>query len=154
MEPSAAPETTTTTEDVDFSSRRVSFAADNYPNEEQQQANIPLLLQPSYVRSKSLIFDELRKFRISLKWCALDHSTLAGKIISYVLFVVLSILVPLFTSLCVKVPSSSPHEDPISFNKIVQLPESGLAIIAFFTICRFFRRYLKQHFSTSNFINM
>ncbi|KAK7260764.1 hypothetical protein RIF29_27061 [Crotalaria pallida] len=130
--------------DIDFSSRRVSFA-ENHPNDDQEppqhQPNVPLLLQPSYARSKSFIFDELRNFRVSLKWCALDHSSCIGKLISYVMFIFLAIIVPLLTSIFVRVPASSPEDDPISFNKLVQIPESGLAILAFFTLSRFFQRY-------------
>ncbi|TKY58249.1 hypothetical protein E2542_SST15306 [Spatholobus suberectus] len=133
--------------DIEPSNRRVSFA-ENRPNEEepphQHQPNnnsVPLLLQPSYARSKSMIFDELRNFRISLKWCALDHSSCVGKLISYVSFMFFTIIVPLLTSIFVEVPASAPEDDPISFNKLVQLPESGLAIIAFFTLFSFFRRY-------------
>jgi len=138
---------TNTSIDIEPSNRRVSFA-ENLPNEELpthqlQPVNntLPLLLQPSYARSKSMIFDELRNFRISLKWCALDHSSCVGKLISYVTFIFFTILVPLLTSIFVEVPSSAPEDDPFSFNKLVQLPESGLAIISFFTISSFFRRY-------------
>jgi hypothetical protein len=134
--------------EIDFSNRRVSFAeSENQRNDEhepQHQANVPLLLQPSYARSKSMIFDELRKFCVSLKWCALDHSTCVGKLISYLLFIFLTFIVPLFTSLFVRVPASSPEDDPFSFNKLVQLPESGLALIAFITLSCFFRRYVPQ----------
>ncbi|XP_054793565.1 uncharacterized protein LOC129299140 isoform X1 [Prosopis cineraria] len=127
--------TVSTATDVDCSGRRVSFADQCQPN------NVPLLLQPSYARSKSIIFDELRNFRISLKWCALDHSSSVGKIISYVLFVLLAIVVPILTSLFVQVPASATEDDPLSFNKLVQLPESCLAIMSFFTLSRFFHRY-------------
>ncbi|BAT74219.1 hypothetical protein LR48_Vigan252s006400 [Vigna angularis] len=133
--------------DIEPSNRRVSFAENN-PDEElsshQHQSlnnTVPLLLQPSYARSKSMIFDELRNFRISLKWCALDHSSCVGKLISYVTFIFFTILVPLLTSIFVEIPSSAPEDDPFSFNKLVQLPESALAIISFFTISSFFRRY-------------
>lgn len=133
--------------------RRVSFADENHPNEEppppphhhhhqpNNTNNVPLLLQPSYARSKSMIFDELRNFRISLKWCALDHTSCVGKLISYVTFIFFTIVVPLLTSIFVQVPASAPEDDPFSFNKLVQLPESALAIIAFFTLSSFFRRY-------------
>ncbi|XP_028793858.1 uncharacterized protein LOC114749530 [Neltuma alba] len=121
--------------DVDCSGRRVSFADQCQPN------NVPLLLQPSYARSKSIISDELRNFRISLKWCALDHSSSLGKLISYVLFVFLAIVVPILTSIFIRVPESAAEDDPLSFNKLVQLPESILAIISFFTLSRFFHRY-------------
>lgn len=133
--------------DIEPSNRRVSFA-ENHPNEQEPphhhqpyNNSIPLLLQPSYARSKSVIFDELRNFRISLRWCALDHSSCAGKIISYATFIFFTIIVPLLASIFVEIPASAPEDDPISFNKLVQLPKSGLAIIAFFTLSGFFKRY-------------
>ncbi|KAG4944009.1 hypothetical protein JHK82_048160 [Glycine max] len=134
--------------DIEPLKRRVSFA-EYHPNEQeppphQHQPNnnsVPLLLQPSYARSKSVIFDELRNFRISLRWCALDHSSCAGKIISYATFIFFTIIVPLLASIFVEIPASAPEDDPISFNKLVQLPKSGLAIIAFFTLSGFFKRY-------------
>lgn len=134
MNSSGVATTVDGSDEVEVAGRRVSFA-------EQHQPNAPLLLQPSYARSKSIISDELRNFRISLKWCALDHTSCVGKMISYALFVVLAIVVPLVSSLFVRVPPSAPDDEPISFNNLVQLPESALAIIAFFTLSRFFRRY-------------
>lgn len=136
--------TTTTTSpdthiDVDFTGSQLSFS--DCPGDQPYQPNVPLLLQPTYGRSKSLIFDELRKFRITLKWCALDHSSCYGKFISYLTFILLAIIVPIVSSIAVKVPASSPDDDPISFNKLVQLPESGLAAIGFFTLSRFFQKY-------------
>ncbi|KAH9798459.1 ras guanine nucleotide exchange factor k [Citrus sinensis] len=113
-----------------------------------QQENVPLLLQPSYARSKSLLFDELRNFRISLKWCALDHSSCIGKFISYFAFIFLAIIVPLISSLCIKVPSSTQdcaQDGPVSFNKLVQFPESGLALVGFFILSRFFSKYGLRH---------
>ncbi|KAK7384866.1 hypothetical protein VNO78_30569 [Psophocarpus tetragonolobus] len=146
MNPSKQNETSI---DIEPSSRRVSFADENHPNEESPPSHhhqpnnhsVPLLLQPSYARSKSMIFDELKNFRISLKWCALDHSSCIGKLISYVTFTLFTIIVPLLVAIFVEIPATAPEDDPISFNKLVQLPESGLAIIAFFTFSSFFKRY-------------
>ncbi|KAI5394010.1 uncharacterized protein LOC127092500 [Lathyrus oleraceus] len=142
------PSSNDTTIDIDnSSSKRVSFSDNNHTNVEQQQQqqqhqhNVPLLLQPSYSRSKSIIFDELRNFRICLKWCALDHSSCVGKLISYVTFILLTFILPLFTTLFVQVSDASPQDDPISLNKLVQIPESALAIISFFALSRFFLRY-------------
>ncbi|XP_061339331.1 uncharacterized protein LOC133286014 [Gastrolobium bilobum] len=119
-----------------------SIDIDSYPNEEKHQPNVPLLLQPSYARSKSITSDELQNLRMSLKWCALDHSSSVGKFISYVLFIFLTVAIPLLTSLFVRVPASASQDNnPFSFNKLVQLPESALSIIGFFTLSRFFRRY-------------
>lgn len=108
--------------------------------DESIQLNLPLLLHPSYSRSKSSIFDELRRFQISLKWCALDHSSWTGKSISCLIFIVLAIIVPILISLFIEPPSSS-SKGPISFNKLVQLPESSLAAIAFLTLSCFFQQY-------------
>ncbi|KAK9280074.1 hypothetical protein L1049_013759 [Liquidambar formosana] len=126
--------------DLQSSNRPISFPDDL--NESNHANNIvPLLLRPSYSRSKSSIYDELRNFRISLKWCALDHSSCLGKSISYLTFILLAIIVPIASSILVQVPATASTDDPISLNKLVQLPESALAAIGFFTLSSFFRRY-------------
>lgn len=100
-------------------------------------SNTPL--QPS----KSLLPDDLRSFRLLLKWCALDHSSSSGKAVSYLMFVVFTLLVPLISCLSIKTPETppSPVMDTNSFNVLVQFPESGLAIIGFLTLLCFFRIY-------------
>lgn len=130
------PTSTTSDEthiDVQFSDRRVTMGLPDQNND----SNVPLLLQPSYARSKSLLFDELRNFRITLKWCALDHSSCIGKFVSYLTCIFFTIIVPIISSLSIQVPS----DYPISLNKLVQFPESGLALIAFLTLSGFFRKY-------------
>ncbi|XP_014499311.1 uncharacterized protein LOC106760390 [Vigna radiata var. radiata] len=114
--------------DIDSSIRSPSFV------EKHQQLNIPLLLrQPSHATH------ELQNLRTTLRCCALDHSSFLTKLVSYVVFVFLTITVPLFTSLFVHIPAS--QLDPFSFNKLLQLPQSALAIFAFFTLSRFFPSY-------------
>ncbi|CAA6672105.1 unnamed protein product [Spirodela intermedia] len=97
----------------------------------------PLLLNPTYSRSKSIVSDELRNIRISLKWCGLDHSSFSGKVVSYVAFAVLGLALPLATYLAVQDPESTAIT---SANKLVQLPETALAAISFFTLSGFFQR--------------
>ncbi|XP_048128632.1 uncharacterized protein LOC115753399 isoform X1 [Rhodamnia argentea] len=104
-------------------------------------ASVPLLLRPSYARSRVPISDDLRHLRISLKWCALDQSSCFGKFISIFTFILFTVVIPIVSSLAVKVPPTAPVENPISFNLLVQFPESGLAAIGFFTLCRFFNKY-------------
>ncbi|KAI6700430.1 hypothetical protein NL676_014754 [Syzygium grande] len=110
-------------------------------HEPRHLASVPLLLRPSYARSKSLISDDLRHFRISLRWCALDQSSCLGKFISIFTFILFTVVIPIVSSLAVKVPSTAPVENLISFNLLIQFPESGLAAIGFFTLCRFFNKY-------------
>ncbi|XP_062098632.1 uncharacterized protein LOC133804493 [Humulus lupulus] len=101
----------------------------------------PLLPPPSCVRSSKP--DEFRHFHLCLKWCALDHSTFAGKFISYVFFVLFTFIVPALTAVSVRQRQVAEGGDSmvISFNTLVQVPESGLTIIAFLTLSRFFNRY-------------
>ncbi|KAM6561578.1 hypothetical protein CsatA_030817 [Cannabis sativa] len=101
---------------------------------------------PSSSSSSSKVPDEFRNFRLCLKWCALDHSTFAGKFISYIFFVLFTFIVPALTAVSVRQRQSTEEgsEDDsmvISFNTLVQIPESGLTIIAFLTLSRFFNRY-------------
>ncbi|TYH92906.1 hypothetical protein ES332_A13G217100v1 [Gossypium tomentosum] len=98
--------------------------------------NEPLLLRPSYARSTSLLCDELRSFRISLRWCALDHSSSTGKFVSYLTFILLAVFVPIISSLPVWFQDLSiafPTENT-AFNLLVQFPESALAFLGFFTL--------------------
>ncbi|PIA43973.1 hypothetical protein AQUCO_01800201v1 [Aquilegia coerulea] len=118
--------------------RRVSFS--DQPNE-TITPSVPLLLQPAYVRSKSFVYDELRNFRVTLKWCALDHTSCINTTMSYFAFVILTIAIPIVGSFLVHVPATAAADDPLSINKLVQLPESGLAVIAYLTLTRFFRQY-------------
>ena len=130
---------TTTSPDTHIDSNFTSGCHADEPN--QSNTTVSLLIQPSNAASKPLVSNQLRRFRISLMWCALDHSSCFGKFISYFIFIFFTILVPLITCFSARVPASAAIDDPISFNKLVQFPESGLAIIAFFTLSRFFSRY-------------
>ncbi|KAJ6828871.1 uncharacterized protein M6B38_361660 [Iris pallida] len=106
---------------------------------------IPLLVTMSYAPDKSAIFDELRNIRICLKWCALDHSSPARKLVSYLAFLLFVFIVPASTTLYLS--SSKATAGSISFNQLVQLPESALAAISFLTLADFFRHHgLRQLF--------
>ncbi|CAJ1973829.1 unnamed protein product [Sphenostylis stenocarpa] len=120
--------------DVDSSSRSPSIL-ENHPNQQKlKHLNVPLLLQqPSYATH------EFGNIHTSLQCCALDHSSLLTKLFSYFAFIFLTFTVPLFTSLFVHIPAS--QLDPFSFNKLLQLPQSALAIVAFFTLSPFFPSY-------------
>ncbi|KAL2346859.1 hypothetical protein Fmac_000859 [Flemingia macrophylla] len=130
MDPSTEADNATSI-DIDSSDRSLSVF-ENHANKEKHQLNLPLLLQQSHATY------QLRKLSIILKWCALDHSSTSRKLISYFVFIFLTITVPLFTSLFLHVSPSALQFDPFNFNKLLQIPQSSLAIIAFFTLSRFF----------------
>ncbi|GJN03992.1 hypothetical protein PR202_ga21497 [Eleusine coracana subsp. coracana] len=102
----------------------------------------PLLLNPAYARCKSVIHDELCNFRVFLQWCLLDHTTRSSRAASYAAFLTLSLLVPAAVSLSLRAdPALSPSSaSAITFNRVAQLPATGLAAISFLTLAAFFRR--------------
>ncbi|KAI4974964.1 hypothetical protein ZWY2020_048571 [Hordeum vulgare] len=102
----------------------------------------PLLLDPAYARSKSVIHDELRSFRVFLQWCALDHSSPAARAASYAAFLALALAVPAAVSASLRADSSlSPASaSAVTFNRVATLTASGLAAISFVTLAVFFRR--------------
>jgi hypothetical protein len=102
----------------------------------------PLLLDPAYARSKSVIHDELRSFRVFLQWCALDHSSPAARAASYAAFLALALAVPAAVSASLRADASlSPASaSAVTFNRVATLTASGLAAISFVTLAVFFRR--------------
>ncbi|CAM0912021.1 unnamed protein product [Alopecurus aequalis] len=102
----------------------------------------PLLLDPAYARSKSVIHDELRSFRVFLQWCALDHSSPTARAASYAAFLALALAVPAAVSASLRADASlSPASaSAITFNRVATLTASGLAAVSFVTLAVFFRR--------------
>lgn len=102
----------------------------------------PLLLDPAYARSKSVIHDELRSFRVFLQWCALDHSSPAARAASYAAFLALALAVPAAVSASLRADASlSPASaSAVTFNRVATLTASGLAAVSFVTLAVFFRR--------------
>ncbi|KAG9449354.1 hypothetical protein H6P81_009319 [Aristolochia fimbriata] len=112
-------------------------AAEEEEVERENTQQVPLL---SHHRlPKPLLSDDLYHFRVSLKWCALDHSSWLGLTLSYAAFVLLAVAVPVMSVVCIRVPPEASAD--VSFDKLAQLPESALAAIGFFTLSGFFRRY-------------
>ncbi|CAL5001182.1 unnamed protein product [Urochloa decumbens] len=102
----------------------------------------PLLLNPAYARCKSVINDELHSFRVFLQWCLLDHTTRAGRAASYAAFLALALVVPAVVSISLRADASlsGSSASAITFNRVAQVPATGLAAISFFTLAAFFRR--------------
>ncbi|XAR57679.1 hypothetical protein NMG60_11025921, partial [Bertholletia excelsa] len=88
---------------------------------------------------------ELKNLGRVLRLCAMDHSSCAATFISYSTFVLLAIIVPFFvttSSHVHHVPDDHAADDSEgSIRKLVQLSESLLASISFFSFSRFITRY-------------
>eukprot|EP00253_Pinus_taeda_P010206 PITA_10206 len=114
----------------------------------QAEAPTPssLLLPKDYKRLTSSPTDELRHFRTCLRWWGLDQSTRCRKIFSWILFLLFTIIVPLLSSFLVICPPSAKQGQRYSFDKVVQIPESILAAIAFLCLTRYLRKYGLRRF--------
>lgn len=108
-----------------------------------------MLLRKDYKRLKSSRMDELRHFRSFLKWWGLDQSTRFRRAFSWILFLLFTIIVPVLSSF---LPVICPRCDEqgqgqgYSFDKLVQIPESILAAIAFLCLTRYLRKYGLRRF--------
>ncbi|KAH7285116.1 hypothetical protein KP509_33G013800 [Ceratopteris richardii] len=91
-------------------------------------------------RSSSHPKDELRKFRRSLYWMALDQSTKFHILISWGVALFLTIAVPVCYLVFVDTQTQHP------FDRLVQLSESALALISFFTLSRNLRKHGLRRF--------
>lgn len=110
----------------------------SWPSSSQQA----LLLDPLYARSKSVIHDELRSFRVFLRCCFLDHSSPPARAASYAAFLSLSLAVPAAVSASLRAdPALSPASaSAVTFNRLATLTSSALAAVSFLTLASFFRR--------------
>jgi hypothetical protein len=108
-----------------------------------------LLHRKDYKRLKSSRMDELRHFRSCLRWWGLDQSTRFRRAFSWILFLLFTIIVPVLSSflpaICPRCDNQSQGQG-YSFDKLVQIPESILAAIAFLCLTRYLRKYGLRRF--------
>eukprot|EP01018_Ginkgo_biloba_P024121 Gb_35504 [translate_table: standard] len=119
----------------------------NSPNQSPSTATAPTpsLLHKNYKRLKSNREDELRQFRTSLKWWGLDQSTKINVVFSWFVFIMFSLVVPVFSCFLDICPRCK-AERSYAYDKLVQIPESTLAAVAFFCLSRYMRRYGLRRF--------
>ncbi|KAL5974218.1 hypothetical protein ACLOJK_030881 [Asimina triloba] len=124
---------------AEFSDRPTSDSESDDQANRLASTTLPLLPHLLHARSKASIFEDVRGFRGSLRWCALDHSSCSGRLVSYTAFLVLNIAIPIARTLFVHVDHATAAG--VAFHKLAQLPESAVAAIAFLTLACFFRRH-------------
>lgn len=105
----------------------------------------PSLLHKNYKRLKSSRQDELRQFRTSLRCWGLDQSTKLNIVFSWFVFIIFTLVIPVLSSILVTCPGCKAKHS-YAYDKIVQIPESTLAAIAFLYLSRHVRRYGLRQF--------
>ncbi|KAJ4977037.1 hypothetical protein NE237_002143 [Protea cynaroides] len=89
--------------------------------------------------------DELHSFRSCLRWMCVDHSSIWGACLSWSLFVLLSIVVPLLSHFVLACSTcDTRHHRP--YDKVVQLSLTVVAILSFYCLSRIVRRYGLRRF--------
>eukprot|EP01018_Ginkgo_biloba_P026753 Gb_09859 [translate_table: standard] len=125
---------------------RCSSNRDNYPHlEPSSPTPTTSLLHKDYKKLKSSRMDELRHFRTSLKWWGLDQSTKLNRVFSWFAFLLFTVIVPVLSSFLVVCPRRD-AEQGYAFDRLVQIPESTLAAIAFLCLTRYVRKYGLRRF--------
>ncbi|KAK6934500.1 Protein of unknown function DUF3537 [Dillenia turbinata] len=109
--------------------------------------NSPLLRRRTreFSRCVSHMQDELKSFRIWLKWMCVDQSNLFTACLSWFIFTIFAIVVPAFSHFFLACSScDSKHERP--YDGVIQLSLSSVAILSFLCISAFVRKYGLRRF--------
>ncbi|KAJ7556250.1 hypothetical protein O6H91_05G075800 [Diphasiastrum complanatum] len=97
-------------------------------------------MEKTYQRIYSNPNDELRKFRSSLWYLGLDQSTTCSVIFSWVIFILLTLVVPVLNYLFVRCPHcDSKRSHP--FELLTEVSESSMAAISFLSLSNILRVY-------------
>ncbi|XP_077217508.1 uncharacterized protein LOC143851900 [Tasmannia lanceolata] len=104
-----------------------------------------LLRKNPFMRCSSHSGDELKSFRSWLRWMCVDQSDPFRAILSWTLFIILAIGVPIISHFVLSCPNcDSKHGRP--FDSVVQLSLSGIASLSFLCLSRFVRKYGLRRF--------
>lgn len=98
-----------------------------------------------FSRCQSHAFDELKSFRTWLKWMCVDQSNAWTACLSWSVFVLFAIVVPLLSHFLLACGGcDSRHSRP--YDPLVQLSLSSIASLSFICLSRFVRKYGLRRF--------
>ncbi|KAF3791710.1 hypothetical protein EJ110_NYTH13722 [Nymphaea thermarum] len=101
----------------------------------------PLLRRRDFVAEpKFVTIEELRLFRLGLRWWALEQTSHAARVLSFSVFFLLAVVVPLLASLWVRLDPSAEDDPPLD-GRLAQIPSSALAAVSFVSLAGPLRRH-------------
>ncbi|CAA7407000.1 unnamed protein product [Spirodela intermedia] len=101
----------------------------------------------SYTRCVSLPNDDLQSFRSWLQWMCVDQSSFWRAALSWIVFLTLSVAVPLVSHFVLLTDSDKEAQRRrASYDAVVQLSLSSVAALSFICLSTFFRRYGHRRF--------
>ena len=104
-----------------------------------------LLRKNKFQRSISYAQDELQSFRSWLRWMCVDQSTISTGCLSWSVFILLAIAVPVMSHFLLACSScDAKHQRP--YDAVVQLSLSSVAVLSFLCLSRFIRNYGLRRF--------
>ncbi|XP_050219825.1 uncharacterized protein LOC126670198 [Mercurialis annua] len=120
----------------------------------EEQPNIIITTEPlllprkgsnKFTRSVSHAYDELQSFRSYLRWMCVDQSNNWVLVLSWFVFFVFTIVVPLISHFVLACSTcDGNHKRP--YDSVVQLSLSGVASLSFFCLSKFIRVYGLRRF--------
>ncbi|XP_031477293.1 uncharacterized protein LOC116248562 [Nymphaea colorata] len=101
----------------------------------------PLLRRRDFVAEpKFVTIEELRLFRLGLRWWALEQTSHAARVLSFSVFFLFAVVVPLLGSLWVRLDPSAEDDAPLD-GRLAQIPSSALAAVSFVSLAGPLRRH-------------
>ncbi|KAF6159169.1 hypothetical protein GIB67_032786 [Kingdonia uniflora] len=114
--------------------------------DEEREPSLPLLSKSkAFARSVSLATDELKSFRSCLRWMCVDQSNPWRASLSWSLFFLLAIAVPILSHFFLACPDCDGRLNR-PYDGVVQLSLSGVATLSFLCLSRFVKKYGLRRF--------
>lgn len=111
----------------------------------EEETLISIHPNKTYKRSISHANDELYGVRSFLRYMCVDQSTLFTSILSWSIFFIFAILVPIVSHFYLSCPScDAKHYQP--YDAVVQLSLSGIATLSFLCLSKFVRKFGVRRF--------
>lgn len=99
----------------------------------------------TYNRVLSHAQDELHSFRYYLSWMCVDQSSYISACLSWCVFLIFTIIVPVIAHFVLTCPScDAKHRQP--YDAVVQLSLSSIATLSFVCLTQFVRKYGVRRF--------
>lgn len=110
--------------------------------EKESLLRAPLPRKPSYTRCLSHAHDELKSFRSCLRWMCVDHSDSWHMTISWSVFLLLSLVVPVASHCFISYSEAS----RLVYDLVVQLSLTAASTLSYVCLSNFVRRYGLRRF--------
>ena len=108
-------------------------------DQETQKTLLPLKTQKSITIENEE--DELKNFRIFIKWACIDQSNKWKTSLSCLVFIILCFCVPIISHFVIDCSTCNDEDHKQPFDSIVELSLSSISILSFLSLTHYLRKY-------------